>query len=184
MKRTAQNFVVMIFALQTVVLCAQVHEKATPKFTLTLSNGGVDAWGGYVLAVTETNISNEVIREGGCLPLAFKNGVNITVVYNGVNIKMDETKPMVLHFRKHRAQPVPCSGSVSGHEAKPGGGPESSFEDNVDISLLYDMSKPGTYEITVSKETFPHDPDKSVTVKSNTLTIVVPEAGGPILTTP
>jgi hypothetical protein len=37
------------------------------------------------------------------------------------------------------------------------------------------MSQPGTYEITVSRETDTGHPDKSVSVKSNTLTIVVPE---------
>jgi hypothetical protein len=37
------------------------------------------------------------------------------------------------------------------------------------------MTKPGTYTISVSKETFPWNPEKSVTVKSNTITIVVPK---------
>ena len=37
------------------------------------------------------------------------------------------------------------------------------------------MTVPGTYEITVTRETFPWNPEKSVTVKSNTITIVVPE---------
>jgi hypothetical protein len=37
------------------------------------------------------------------------------------------------------------------------------------------MSDPGTYEVTVSRETDPDHPDRSVTVKSNTITITVPE---------
>jgi hypothetical protein len=37
------------------------------------------------------------------------------------------------------------------------------------------MSVPGTYEITVTRETDRWNPEKSVTVKSNTLTIVAPE---------
>jgi hypothetical protein len=39
------------------------------------------------------------------------------------------------------------------------------------------MTVPGTYEITVTRETDRWNPEKSVTVKSNTLTIVVPEPG-------
>jgi len=39
------------------------------------------------------------------------------------------------------------------------------------------MTVPGTYEITVTRETDPWNLAKSVTVKSNTLTIVVPEPG-------
>lgn len=175
MRKLASYFAVLIFATQIAVICAQTPERPKPRFKLTISNGGMDSSGGYVLAVTETNISNDIIREGGCLPLAFQDGINISVLYNGRPMEMDETKPMVQHLRKQRAHPAPCSGSMFGHEAKPGGGPEGAFEDNLDISLLYDMSKPGTYEVTVSKETFPHNPEKSVKVKSNTLTIIVPE---------
>jgi hypothetical protein len=162
--------------MQTAVICAQMVEKPKPRFTLTIS-GGADAYrkGVYDLAVIETNISNEAIREGGCLPLAFRAGVSVSVVYNGVLLKMDETKPMVLNLRRHQLHPVPCSGSMFSHEAQAGGGPEGAFEDDLPLSMLYDMSKPGTYEVTVSKETLPHDREKSVTVKSNTLTIIVPE---------
>jgi len=176
MKKSALYFLILIFAMQTATLCAQTPEKPKPRFTLTIS-GGADPYykGMYYVSVIETNISNEVIREGGCLPLAFRAGISISVVYNGVPLKMDETTPSVIHLRKHQVHPVPCSGSISGHEAQPGGGPEGAFEDNLMISQYFDMSKPGTYEITVSKETFPGHPEKSITVRSNTLTIVVPE---------
>lgn len=43
----------------------------------------------------------------------------------------------------------------------------------------YDMTKPGIYEVTVSRETAPDDPAKSVTVKSNTITITVPRPDPP-----
>ncbi len=176
MKRLVSYFSVLILATQTATTCAQMTEKPRPGFTLTIS-GDTDAnrRGVYVLAVIETNISNKAIREGGCLPLAFRAGISISVEYNGVPLEMDETKPMVLNLRKHQKHPVPCNGSMFSHEAQPGGGPEGAFEDNLPLSTLYDMSKPGRYEITVSKETFPHDPERSVIVKSNTLTIVVPE---------
>jgi hypothetical protein len=43
------------------------------------------------------------------------------------------------------------------------------------FAVDYPLCKPGTYEITVSRESDPEHPEKSVTVQSNTLTIVVPE---------
>jgi hypothetical protein len=45
------------------------------------------------------------------------------------------------------------------------------------VSTEYDLTVPGTYEITVTRETDRWHPEKSVTVKSNTLTIVVAEPG-------
>jgi hypothetical protein len=47
----------------------------------------------------------------------------------------------------------------------------------VSLAAKYDVSRPGTYEVTVSRETDPDHPDKSVMVKSNTLTVIVPNAG-------
>jgi hypothetical protein len=43
------------------------------------------------------------------------------------------------------------------------------------VSSEYDLTAPGTYEITVTRETDRWHPERSVTVKSNTITIVVPE---------
>jgi len=179
MKRLASYLLAPMLVMQTAVICAQTPEKPKPGFTLTISGGNEDSYykGMYGIAVIETNISNAAIREGGCLPLAFRAGFSISVAYNGVPLEMDETKPTVLNLRKHQKHPVPCNGSMFSHEAQPGGGPQGAFEDDLPLSTLYDMSKPGTYEVTVSKETFPHDPTKSVTVKSNTITIVVPEPG-------
>jgi hypothetical protein len=176
MRKPALYFLVLLLAMQSTAICAQNPEKPKPGFTLTIS-GGEDSYykGMYYVSVIETNISNQVIREGGCLPLTYMTGFNIEVVYNGIPLKMDETSPSVQHLRKHQAHPVPCSGSLNGHEAQPGGGPEGAFEDHFMISQYFDMSKPGTYQVTVSKETFPHNPEKSVTVRSNTITIIVPE---------
>jgi len=39
----------------------------------------------------------------------------------------------------------------------------------------YPMTEPGTYELTVSRPSDAEHPEKSVTVKSNTITLVVPE---------
>jgi hypothetical protein len=50
-----------------------------------------------------------------------------------------------------------------------------SFTVPLPIADYFDMTKPGTYTITVSKETFPDDPARSLTVWSNTIEIVVPQ---------
>jgi len=186
MKRRAFYFIAPFFVMHAVMVIAQKTEKPAPRFTLTISNGGPDSLGRYVLEVTETNISNEVLRESVCVPAAFEVGIKVSVIYNGSPLDMDETRPATRYIKSKREGKGLCPGKVFTHEAKPGGGPEGAFEDNLDVSLLYDMSKPGTYEITVYKETFPHSPEKSVTVKSNTIAIVVPEpepsaAGGPVM---
>lgn len=176
MKASVSYFLILILATQTATLYAQTPERPKPRFTLTISNGGVDPLGRYLLSVTETNISNEVLRETQCMPLTFEAGIKVSVVYNGVPLGMDETKPAVQYIRKKDKEGKGhCHGKSYMQEAQPGGGPEGAFDGILDVSLLYDLSKPGTYEITVSKETFPHNPEKSVTVKSNTLSIVVPE---------
>jgi hypothetical protein len=176
MRKPALYFLVLLLAMQSTVICAQKSEKPKPRFTLTISNSGSDSLGRYVLAVTETNISNEVLREAVCIPAAFEDRIKVTVVYNGTPLEMNEVKPAVQYIKKQEKEGKGhCPTKTFLHEVQPGGGPEGAFEDNLDVSLLYDMSKPGTYEITVSKETFPHNPEKSVTVKSNTLTIIVPE---------
>jgi hypothetical protein len=174
MKKRELYSLVLFFAMQAVAVCAQKPEKLTPRFTLTISNGGVDSLGRYIVALTETNISSEVLREGVCMPGIFEVGIKVSVVYNGLPLEMDEARPAAQYIKMDREGKGHCPGKIFMHEAKPGGGPEGAFEDNLDVSLLYDMTKPGTYEITVYKETFPHNPEKSLTVKSNTLTIAVP----------
>ena len=63
-----------------------------------------------------------------------------------------------------------CTSSATSDKLTPG----ESIDDYLSIGGRYDMTKPGTYEITVCRETFPYNPEKSVTVKSNIVTIVVP----------
>jgi len=175
MPRPLLNSLVLLFAIQAVAASAQKPEKPAPRFTLTITDGGADSLGRHIVALTETNISSEVLREGVCMPGIFDAAIKVSVVYNGAPMEMDETRPAAQYIKGDKEGKGHCPGRIFMHEAKSGGGPEGAFEDNLDISLLYDMSKPGTYEITVSKETFPYSPEKSVSVKSNTLTIVIPD---------
>ena len=52
-----------------------------------------------------------------------------------------------------------------------------SLQDILGVTGAFDMSAPGTYEITVGRETDPEHAETSVTVRSNVLTIEVPEPG-------
>jgi hypothetical protein len=179
MKNLVPYFLILLFAMPMVPLNAQATEKPVPRFTLTITanKGGMDALGRYVLEVIETNISNEVLHEAQCAPLTFEAGIKVSVVYNGIPLEMDQTRPAAQMITNDKDSKGHCHGRIFLHEIKPGGGPDGAFDGILNLSLLYNMSKPGTYEVTVFKETFPHNPEKSVTVKSNTLTIVVPEAG-------
>ena len=55
-----------------------------------------------------------------------------------------------------------------------------SWTTPLDVSDYYDMSEPGTYQVTVTRESFPFPRDRaySTTVRSNTITIVVPRRVG------
>jgi hypothetical protein len=175
MKKLAHYFLLPLFAVHAVATFAQRPERPAPRFTLTISGGDMDSLGRRVVKLTETNISSGVLQEGVCMPPIFDVNIKVSIVYNGLPLEMDESRPAVQHIKRDNEGEGHCPGKVFVHEAKPGGGPEGTFEDSLDVSRLYDMSKPGTYEITVTKETFPHDVIKSVTVRSNTLTVVVPE---------
>ena len=170
MRKPAIYLLVLLFAMQTSALCAQTPEKPAPGFTLTLSEGHE---GGFPpsyhrLRVIGTNTSNEVLIVGGCE--AQRGVYRISVVHDGV--PLEEKDAAARHHREEDAKHTICNQELGVNKIKSGG----NFEHLVYVSGDYDMSKPGTYEITVSRETFPHNPEKSVTVKSNTLTIVVPEA--------
>jgi len=55
--------------------------------------------------------------------------------------------------------------------------PHESGSYYLHVGKYYDMSKPGTYEITVLQNTHPDEPSKNIVVSSNTLTYTVPPKG-------
>jgi len=164
MKKQMTYFLMQLFALQTVAIYAQTTEKPAPGFTLTLSEGRRDGTMvpyQQVLIVRLTNISNEVNNRTGCE--SYGGMYNLKVVYDGVPVEetAEESKA------RKRMESGECEGRGIAQHTKPG-----EFREDI---LYYNTMKPGTYEITATKETFPGQPDKSVTVRSNTITIVVPE---------
>jgi hypothetical protein len=164
MKKLAPYFAAMILAAQAIGACAQTSGRPEPGFTLTLSEGHRGSTVAYqqVLVVKLTNISKEVMHRTMCD--SFGGLYNLEVVYNGVPVEKTDAE---LKWKKQHEAGECYNGSAVPEQTKPG---ESRYD-----TLYYNTIKPGTYEITVTGETFPGEPEKSVTVKSNTLTIVVPE---------
>jgi hypothetical protein len=169
MRKAASYFLIAVFATQAAGLFAQTPQKPEPQFALTISE-----WheGGFPpnyhrLRVIGTNTSNEELTVGGCE--VQRGAYRISVVYDGAPLV--EKNLAARHQREEDARHNICNHELGINKIEPGG----SFEHLVYISGDYDMSKPGTYEVTVSRETDPEHSEKSVTVRSNTLTIIVPE---------
>jgi hypothetical protein len=138
--------------------------RPAPGFTLTLSEGrrdGTMVAYQQVLVVKLTNISKQVIDRALCD--SHGEQYNLEIVYNGVPVEKTDDE---LKWRKQHETGV-CSWLPRAEHTKPG-------EDRFD-TIYYNTTKPGTYEITATRETFPGETKKTVTVRSNTLTIVVPE---------
>jgi len=158
----------MMIAMQTIILYAQISGAQELAFTLTLSMGrhsGEYSPETQVLIVKLTNTSKEVMHRTVCD--SWGEMYNLEVVYNGIPVeKTDAEKERRKKLEAGDCHSFSGSGSAVAEHTKPG-------ESRQDI-LYYNTTKPGTYEITATKETYPGHPEKSVTVKSNTITIVVP----------
>ena len=168
MKKLSMYVLVSIYAMQMAAVFALTPEKTAPKFTLTLSEwrqGGLPP-SYHRLSVIVTNISSEVFLEPGCSDM--RDLYHISVFYNGVSL---EEKDVEARHRREAEQAQFCTHELGINKIKPG----ESFQRLLELSAIYEMSNPGTYEVTVSRETDPAHPDRSATVKSNTITIVVPE---------
>ena len=171
------NLLVLMLLLSTVTLFAQTPEKPAPTFALAIEEKPLEAEntpGTYILLVKYTNISDAVQQD---------NCVVDTWVYKLVVLR----DGLPAEKRKKRSDdtekspdprrikvPLMTEANTCGRITR-GINPKESVKFSLWVSTEYDMTVPGTYEITVTRETFPWNPEKSVTVKSNTITIVVPE---------
>jgi hypothetical protein len=175
MKKQAFYLFLALFSAQAIVLQAQNSEKPAPKFTLTIflsQNGGAESEmpGQPIfreIRVVETNTSNELLQEAGCWD--HKGIFHVSVVYNGESLEEKDTVARIK--REATARRTPCAVPRSKAVINPG----ETGTRYIPLSIDYPMCKPGTYEIIVSRESDLEHPEKSVTVKSNTLTIEVPE---------
>jgi len=159
---------VLMFAslLLPTFTAAQSVDSADPGFTLTLSrgrHGGEFSKDTQVMVVRLTNTSKGINYEDTCS--AFGGLYRLLVVYNGVPVE----EPAAKQKERKASESGLCfggSGSNPARHLKPG--------EHRDDFLYYETKNPGTYEFTVERISIPGEPDKSVIVKSNSLTIVVP----------
>ncbi|SRR6266568_267677 len=174
MKKTILRFAVVALVLSGGYVSAQQTGEETPRFTLKLSHGKENAYfkGVFSVLLTETNVSNRELHESTCIPAMFDPKIKISIIFNGHPLEMDASKPAAQVRRTIAEGTGHCLKSML-HVAQPGGGPKGAFEDKVNLSALYDMSRPGSYKIVVSKESNTNDPKKSVTIKSNEININV-----------
>jgi hypothetical protein len=171
MRKLALYVLVTIFLMQTFTMYSQAPGKPAPGFNLTISEvhpGGMIP-NVHTLLVEYTNTSKVDYHPNGCWE--FRGMYNMIVLSDGIPAKETDNMRKLRKFRDG-ANCFEGGGLIAGY-LKPG----KTSKEYLEVSYYYDMTKPGTYEITVTRETFPWNPEKSVTVKSNTLTIVVPEPG-------
>jgi hypothetical protein len=167
MKKLALNLIIFLVVLQTAALCAQTGSE--PKFSLTISL--FQPFGDHAafrsLRVVETNTSNESFHEDGCYET--RGVFNISIVHNGAPLQ--ERDAVVRKKREQDAKLKACR--VKSQYLKPG----ESWMRYLGFGGDYPMTEPGMYQITVSRESDLDHPENSLTVKSNTLTVVVSESG-------
>jgi hypothetical protein len=159
------RLLVAAFAMPTLTLSCQTEQRSTPQFTLALRSGrhgGDIAKDTQVLVATYTNLSQYVDAETSCS--AFGAFYHLSVVFNGITeAEADASRKR----RKEMEAAAVCSGSNPGRNLQRG--------QSRDDIIYYEKLRPGTYEFTVEQDGFPHDPKSNMVVRSNTVTIVVPE---------
>jgi hypothetical protein len=170
MMRALYALVLLFATHDSIFLRAQAIERPKPKFTLRIFDDSICGTNSVCyrgLLVVETNTSMEPIVEVGCPEL---QGVfSLFVLYEGHPLAAQHRAKA----RRNRIGDVKSDFvCLAYNEVDPG----QSFTSHLGIGWNYPMTEPGTYEFTVSRESDPEHPDQSVTVKSNTLTIVVPES--------
>jgi len=183
MRKLRLNFLVLIFAIQTVNLCAQTVDR--PKLWFSLSIEASDPTNPpthytadrRVVLVTYTNISD---KDTSYLEYGLDRGLDMHVLLDGA--PAEETDNMhALREQRHPTKVSKYPNQGGSYRSPTTINAGKSFTVPLPIADYFDMTKPGTYTITVSKETFPDDPARSVTVWSNTIEIVVPQPGAQTL---
>jgi hypothetical protein len=160
--------VVILIAAHGGALCAQDSEKPRPGFTLSIEEdkeAAQSTLGLHRLLVKHTNIS--IMADWRQFHDEAQGMYNMIVLRDGVPAQETTAMRRLRAYRKVDDNPhiKPTTFFKTGE----------SWTDTLDVSDYYDMSKPGNYEITVTRESLPLNPKYSVTVRSNTITVVVPQ---------
>jgi hypothetical protein len=150
-------------------------QNPSPEFTLAIQaeRQSVEVGQTVVINVTRQNITDQTIDDNRTTnPMEY---LTFRVSRDGVPVA-ETAELQKMHGRglaPGEVQTIVTSPYFA--KLKPG----ESSHDTVEVSHYYDMSKPGTYSISALQETRPGLPEKSVSVKSNTITITVLPAGDP-----
>jgi hypothetical protein len=181
--KPGMNLVMLLLLSTAVALFSQAPEKPAPKFALSIEEeqlGHGYSATDHELIVRYTNVS-DAVQKDDCVvsPVAYK----MVVLRDGLPAEKrkvrseitDESqnsgKTNAYHIKVHYSEADSCQGITRGID------PGRIVKFTLWVSSEYDMTVPGTYEIAVTRETDRDHPEKSVTVKSNTLTVVVPQPG-------
>jgi hypothetical protein len=157
-----------ILVINATVLLAQ-DEKPEPPIVLTIAEWHHELGPRFNrVSINVANISDQIFFESGCA--AERGFYRATVTYEGVRVEEKDAEA-----RRKFEKEVRCTQELGTNPLEPG----VTTRTWLDVGYMYDMSKPGTYEVTISRETDPEHPAKSQTVKSNTLTVVVPAPNAP-----
>jgi hypothetical protein len=161
MNKLPFSFLALLFVIHSVAFCAQTSEQSTPTFTLSLSIGksdGMTPKNLRVLNVKITNSSDHVEYQSFCK--AIGGLYDLEVKYNGSPVEETE------NHKKARLSRESTVCTILDRRIGPG--------DSKDDKVYFEATKPGTYDFTALQDTSPRDPQRNVTIRSNTVTVVIP----------
>ncbi len=177
MKRFGAFLLLFIVTFRSGSLLAQTFIGPEPWFTLSISEKQLpDAYapGTHALDLKYTNVSN-FVQQDNCVVTV--GAYRVEVLHDGKPIQKKELmkKPSVRSPDSGRIPiQVPSTGVVPCGRIIEGIKPGESAKFPLWVSSDFDMTKPGRYDITVIRDVIvPGSPGKKVTVKSNTVTIMV-----------
>jgi hypothetical protein len=171
MRKLASHFLVLLFTMQAVFVLAQSIKKPEPTFALSIEEDKEAARtnpGLHRVLVKYTHISfgfeDENYHEEAM------GMYQMIVVRNGAPVAETDAMRDLRAYRKADDNPT----IMNPWSLKTG----ESRTTSLDVSDYYDMTRPGKYQITVTRESLPGNPDFSVPVSSNSVIIVVPQKEG------
>jgi hypothetical protein len=137
--------------------------KPKPKFALNISQIEIAEGAPVMIGALRENTSDTIIRERRCW--VFMDMFNLVVLRNGEQL---EPKQQMIDLQNKRAA-VDCPANETLSEIEPG----KADGDRIPVGNFYDIGKPGSYVVYVTRETDPWNPAKSVLVESNPISFVV-----------
>lgn len=143
------------------------HSDASQPFSLTLHEPKAPARVGSEihLTVTVANTSNHDVSFGVAPGIAPDQTMSYNIEIRDAQGREAPPTPFLRDLREH---PKPTSGSIFGYTLAPG----ESYEEELVITRLYDLTQPGKYTIKVARSQQPW-PNAAAIVKSNTIAIAV-----------